>query len=1028
MPKDAFSDFRIITANLLVLIKTAFLGVLSAEIWRFSIALTEKLRTWISTSGYEWWAIGLCMAAIVLLTVYLLVRGGFADIKKILKSYRVDVLLALCFGIWVSVVWGGFLTTWDSNTIASLKLAQILTLISGPFLLGALVMIRQLIPTSDKTLSSLVADKEVKSKENDLLNFASKADGFAERVFNDGSPESFVFGVDAPWGIGKSSFINFCTEYWQKEHASKVVVYKFSPLQYLGAENLLEVFIDGLIHAIQKDAFIPEIKPLISRYARLLKEMKRFSIFGFTLPAFMTDYSAEEACDDLSAVLKRFPKKVIVIIDDLDRISFDEIKDILFVIRKSFAFPNVSYVICYDTDNIGVMDAETPEIEKVGEFLEKFVNIKISLFLEREDLAKFVSENLGKTLPTSFVDPLPMRQAIGGLLDIYNSTIIYHRYLPFIGDVRKLKRLINTVLMFDLQKTDFKNSDFDKRDLVNLLLIYIHYPNVFRKIYDTETKGGRGFFSLVLPHEDGYPEDAPGHGRSSFSDSRYKNSTYYEEYMKRFPDDSLQRFLLEQVFKVDVRLKMTSKGFSTANDYAKIDNVPEDVRTSLACFNGGWTNGRNLETYLDLIVNLSRPIDTGQHRFYMTWREAIINKKKSLTETFADPAFAYSEGEYPRERLWRILINNARELNSDIAADIISHLLDTISEYSLIELKEENTGTGLRHDMDFFLTRLLNDAGWTDKQGKHSGNMEPYINEIAEWVFGDGRHEGKGVLTRLSDPARGVMGIYDLMVFRLSCSSDRGGDIFDLSRALAQHANQNAPTQGDTRVIAREEMREISQKVFGIFSARYIVPKKNIFAEIDALQTADLAGKYSEYVTKKVEDGVFQPDDIGRKTSEMKTRLGSFILYQLANAEINLGAGCGFYDPTGTKDTNQIRNLVNDYLFTCFDPTDKKNAEYFIDYLFRNFANAIASFREDGEQYIPSINEFTKVMDAKKLGAFWKTHGPAYKALKLEDKEKVVMVGKDEASYKKYIPKIYDVLDKNTTDILGATESTSRSS
>ena len=490
--------------------------------------------------------------------------------------------------------------------------------------------------------------------------------------------------------------------------------------------------------------------------------------------------------------------------------------------------------------------------------------------------------------------------------------------------------------------------------------------------------------------------------------------------MKQFPEDSHQRFLLNQVFNVDVRLKMTSTGFPTANDYAKIDSVPEDVRTSLACFNGGWTNGRNLETYLDLIVNLSKPVDIGQHRFYMTWREAIINKTKTLTEAFADPKFAYVEGEYPRERLWRILVNNARELQSDIAADIISHLLDTIPDYSLIEFQEENTGSGMRHSMDYFLTRLLNDAGWMDKQGKHSGNMEPYINEIAEWIFGDGRHEGKGVISRLSDATRGVLGIYDLMVFRLTCSSDRGGDIFDLSRALAQHANKDAPTQGDTRVIAREEMREISQKVFEIFNARYIVPKKNIFAEIDALKTGDLAGKYNEYITKKVADGVFQVSDIEKKTSELKTRIGSFVLYQLANAEINLGAGCGFYDPMGKEDKHQIRDLVNDYIFSCFDPSDKKNTEYFIDYLFRNFANAIASAREDGDQYIPSINEFTKVLDAKKLATFWQKHGVAYKALKLEESSKVVMIGKDEASYKKYVPMVYKVLDENVTTVSSA--------
>lgn len=1013
--KESLSDFRIVTANLVMLIKVAFLGVLIAEISYFSFLISIKISKWAALYNYEYWAIAICIAGGVLLVGYLLARGIFFDIKRIFRSGRFDVLVILGLGIWISLTWGGFLSKLSERIVLSLNIEQILTIISSPFILGVIVMLRQFVLAlkEKRTDSSFVVDKELDKKEADLLNFSEKAERFAEQVYNGGSSESFVFGVDAPWGIGKSTFINFCKEYWEEKHKNEVVVYKFSPLRYLGSANLLDIFIDGLIHAIQKDSFIPEIKPLISRYARLLKEISRFSFFGLRLPALAVDYTVDEACDDLGVALKHFSKKVIIVIDDLDRISFTEIKDILFVVRKSFSFPNVSYVICYDTENIGILEAETPDIDKVSEFLEKFVNIKISIYLEREDLAKYVSDNLEKALTSSLVDPLPVRQAVGGLLDIYKSPI-YHKYLPFVGDVRKLKRLINTVLMFDLQNTDFQTSDFDKRDLVNLLLIYIHYPNVFRKIYDTETKGGRGFFSLVMPYDDGYPKDTSGQQRSSSSESTYKNSIYYHEYIDQFSKDSHQRFLLNEIFNVDIRLKGTGEGFPRSNDYAKIDSVPDEIRTSLACFNGGWTNGKNLETYLDLIVNLAKPIDIGQHKFYMTWKERIISKTTTVASAFADSKFAHTEGEYPREKLWRILVNNARQLPHDIAGEIITHLLDTIPEYSLLELGDPNVGMGLRHNLDYFLTRLLNDAGWIDPAGKHSNNVEPHIAEIAEWIFGDGRHAGNGVLAKLSEESRGVLGIHDLMLFRLSCSADRGGDIFDLSRAVAQHANKNAPTQGSTRDIAREEMREISQKVFGIFNTRYILPKKNIFEEIDALKMSDLVGEYGDFVSQKVSAGTFQTKDIEKKTIELKTRIGAFIIYQMANAEINHGAGCGFYDPTGTEDKNTIRDLMNDYLFDqCFDPTNAQNAEYFIDYLFRNFASAFAAAREDGLKYIPSINEFTKVLDKSKLAVFWQKHVAAFKALKLEDKDKIVFVGNDEASYKKYVPMVYKVLDDN---------------
>jgi hypothetical protein len=997
--KEAFADFRIITANLVALINATFWGVVIAEVWRFSRIYALVLNKGINIHNWETYSIELSILACILLIIYLILRGSVDDLKKILRSGRLDIAITFLFGVWLSVSWGGFLVDWSRKFIDDFTFEQLLVISATPFALALLVIIRSVIKTK-KIDSSLVVDLELEDPEDDLLGFSEKAKGFAERIFNGGAPDSFVFGVDAPWGIGKSTFMNFCRRHWELNYKDKTVVYHFSPLRYTDSGNLLEIFINGLIQTIQKDTFVPEVRPLISRYSRLLKEVNRFSIFGLNLPSFTNDYTVDDACDDLSAALKKFPKKIIVIVDDLDRIEFEEIRNILFVVRKSFVLPNISYVICYDTDNIGLLEADKPDLEKVSEFLEKFVNVKISLYLDREDLANYVSVNLEKALRTKLVDPLPVEQAIGGLLDIYKSAT-YHKYLPFIGDVRKLKRLINTVLMFEVQRTDFKNSDFDKRDLINLLLIYIHYPNVFRKIYDTETKGGRGFFSLVLPHEDGYPNDPNLPTRASFSDSDYKNSTYYTEYVEQLSKTGHERFLLDQVFNAKIRLEEIN-----------IDRVPEEARTSLACFNGGWTNGRNLEAYLELIVHLSKPETTKQHRFFTYWRDQIVQGKVTLKEVFNNKDFEYNKGEQVRESMWRVLVNGARQLNKKTSDQIIKQLLETIQEYSLLELRGFGIALGLRHEVDYFLTRLLNDAGWIDPVGGHSHNTPEHITEIAEWIFGKGRHAGEGVLEILSKQDRGILGIYDLMIFRLSCSADRGGNIFDLTRSLSQHSDKEAPYEGDTRLVAREEMREISQKVFHIFKARYIDTRSNFFKDVSTLDVKEFAGKYETYLRDEISAGKVEQSVVDKKIGELKTRIASLIIYQLTNKEINMGVGCGYYDPEGKEDRNTIHDLMNDYLFgVCFDLFDVSNAEFFFDYLFRNFASSLSMAKEDGQKYTPRINEFTKVLSRIKLAEYWKENRNAIKELRLEDKEKNILIGENIASYMEYIPLIYKVLD-----------------
>ena len=984
-----------------MLVKTVFLGVIFFEVWVFFWAFAETLIERIITNNYESAALAFAVFYVFILVFYLITRGFFGYGFKLVKSKRFDILIALFIGIYIGFLWGGFFTDWCAVTISLLSLWQLLVIAFIPALFVILFIGKAFLKRREDPDSILISDEELQSKKDDLLNFAKRADKFAERVYNNGSSKSFVFGVDAPWGIGKSTFINFCKEYWDEKYEKDILVYKFNPLRYAGDANLLDVFVNGLIQTIQKDSFVPEIRPLISRYSRLLREVSRFSFLGFNIPNFTTGYGVEDAFDDLSVVLSHFNKKVIIIVDDLDRMEFSEIKNVLFTIRKSFILPNVSYVLCYDTNNIGTLEAETPDVEKIDEFLEKFINIKISLFLDQKDLSKYVSENLEIILSDSLVDPILVRQTVGGLLDIYKSPK-YHNYLPFIGDIRKLKRLINTAILFELHTTDFKTSDFDKHDLIHLLLIYIHYPNIFRKIYDTETNGNRGFFSVVMPYDDDYPEDKKESGYDR-GNSTYKNSESYDRYLKELENNKGGRFLLEQVFNLSDRI-----------EDCRVDSVPPEVRTSLACFNGGWTNGRNLEDYLNLIVNLSKPIQTEQHKFYVDRKDEILNETKTLDEVFMDEEFTYNEGEGTREQLWRIIINNARMLKSKVAGSVITHLLDNIHTYSLLEIKEgKKIYVGLRNGLSYFLTRLLNDSGWNDVSGKRSHNTPENIKEIAEWIFGEGRHEDDGILKKLSHPDRGLLGLHDLMMFRLFCNADRGGDIFNLTTSLSKHGDKNALTDGDLHSITLEEMREISQKIFHIFKKQYIDAEVNIFVEAEKLQLSDVASACTEYVENKIKEKIIQKNNIDIRVETLKTRITSFIIYQIGNDFIDHGVGCGKYDPTGNEDNCGIKKKFNEYLFNfCFNPeNEKRNYEYFLDYLFENYIRVFVSEREDDKSYVPRISEFTKALDKEKLTEYWRTNADIVKDLNLTKKEKEIHVGDYIATYKNDLEKLFKTLD-----------------
>jgi hypothetical protein len=106
------------------------------------------------------------------------------------------------------------------------------------------------------------------------------------------------------------------------------------------------------------------------------------------------------------------------------------------------------------------------------------------------------------------------------------------KYIPLVGDMRKLKRFVNAVLMMQIEKTDLARTDFHRRDLINLMLLHWNYPGIFRRIYLEETEGRSGIYSIKTTADTRSRE--------------YVNAEGYDDYVDSCPERS--SFLLNQLF------------------------------------------------------------------------------------------------------------------------------------------------------------------------------------------------------------------------------------------------------------------------------------------------------------------------------------------------------------------------------------------------------------------------------------------------------------------------------------------------
>jgi len=960
--------------ELLVFVKVLATGFLCAEIWRAAFSIGANF------ASSAWWPgvallvkSGVLLAGALLCLAYALTRGALASAARIVRSLRIDLLFALGIGIWANEL----SSPWLSKVHSALKSVDPNW---GPaiFLLLSAVILSPLVqhywPIRGKKVSQLyfIADEEIEYEKDDLLGSESQAKSFAETVLASGSHSGLVFGIDGPWGVGKTSFINLAERYWESAE-DRVIVCRFEPLRYASEPDLADRIIRDLSAAIQKKVFAPEFKPAASRYSRLIKGKADVSFLGFKISLEPSQETVDELLDAIDDVLRRIDRRVIIVIDDLDRLDAKTTNNVLFATRRTFKLSQATYVLCYDTE---VLAGGKEEGSRAREFLEKFVTVKLSLFVDSSSIRDFLRRDWQRAESQLGSIPSDTMLKLGALLnelaDILDGELTA-KYLPLLGDFRKVKRFVNAMLLMQMEKSNLGLTDFNKRDLINLMLLHLSYPGLFRRIYAEETEGRSGIFSVCR----------------EYGKQRFKNSEAFSKVVEE--QQGSAGFLLSQLFDVG------TLGIGDSND------LEEAVMRSRACFNHH--NLRNLEGYLKLIVRFSTPEPQETFVLYQDAVERVM-KGTSITSVLMSQEFQLERGEHPHDQFWGLLVNQSHDFNSTVAQDAIDTLVDYLPCYSVIGSGDR----GLRQRSIYSLLRLLDRAGWGRASGRRLPNSPENIIEIAWRIFGENSYQGKSLLNRLVSGDRGVLGWNDLMIFRLQCSADRQGQLHNLHSALIIHQDRSAATSGLLRDLALIEMRKLSQEVFALFKRTYINSQRNFFVEVDAAADDEFLGEAPLQLARQASnDGQSEPSvpSLTHHVSAARSAVKSFVIYQLTNREApnGSGVGCGFYDESGTVDECEIARLMNDYLFNvCFNPDiHEDNVLHFLDHCLSHLSNSFFSDR-DIEGYFASKTELPRGLDPNRLGLYWNNHKELIR-------QKVQLVGERKVVTPNYIASYCEDLD-----------------
>lgn len=208
--------------------------------------------------------------------------------------------------------------------------------------------------------STLSADRPQTDPSQDLFGYAPFAQTLTKALCNYGSSEPLVLGLYGDWGSGKSTILKFiCHNLKEVPENERPIVIEFNPWWFSGQEHLARAFL-GQLQAVlpKKNEAFKELGEMLGNFSEgiggLLDLAGITGGMGEKAGALIKTFTERPPKDvpalkeEICAILQQSGKRIIIMIDDIDRLEAEEMRQLFTVIKALADFPNVIYLLAFD--------------------------------------------------------------------------------------------------------------------------------------------------------------------------------------------------------------------------------------------------------------------------------------------------------------------------------------------------------------------------------------------------------------------------------------------------------------------------------------------------------------------------------------------------------------------------------------------------------------------------------------------------------------------------------------------------------
>lgn len=331
-------------------------------------------------------------------------------------------------------------------------------------------------------------DRPIDKSDDDKLDRNAFASRLASALTGIGTGESLVVGLVGPWGSGKTSVINLVCNII--EHASTLdelnagdtIIVRFNAWNTIEPENIVESFFSTIYDRISRAENLPAnsakakkmLLETLECYIDALKPGRRKAVLRAIThrkirKAKQNTNSISYSKEKVTAALERFELKILVVIDDIDRLRKEQICSIFQLVSVVADFPSLSYLLAYDEAIVEKALCDMQGTNGSG-YLEKIVQVPLAIpEISENAIADLISKDLSMiikyTTEAERIEDVSLRiPALSGLIK------------KRVHSVRDLKRYTNG-LRFDLNSY---GKELDAVDIAAMTFLRIFYSKCFQ--------------------------------------------------------------------------------------------------------------------------------------------------------------------------------------------------------------------------------------------------------------------------------------------------------------------------------------------------------------------------------------------------------------------------------------------------------------------------------------------------------------------------------------------------------------------